>query len=267
VRGPTPSRPLAPPLILVGLLLIVLAGAAGFWYLFLRPAGPPPVLDAGAASPGSSAAATAPATAAPGSSPTTAPGSSAAVSSPGSGSGVAWKVDSSIGKISDFSGSFVGYRVQEQLVNIGGNIAVGRTPDVTGSLTLDGAVVTSATFSAQLAGLQSDDSRRDGQVDGSLNVRQFPTATFVLSSPIQLGSVPADGQEIKATASGKLTIRGVTRDVQFPLSATLNGNVLTVKGALEIRFADFNIPKPTGFSVLSIADTGTIEVQLQMTRS
>jgi polyisoprenoid-binding protein YceI len=242
--------------LIAGLLLIAAVGAGGLWYVFLRPAGPPPVLDPGSASPTTTGPAA-----------TAAPGSSAAVPSPGTGSGVAWKVDPSIGTFSDFSGSFVGYRVQEQLVNIGGNTAVGRTPDVTGSLTLDGSTVTSATFTARLRGLKSDDSRRDGQVDNALGVRQFPTAGFVLSSPIGLDSVPADGQEIRTTAPGKLTIRGVTRDVQFPISATLRGNVLTVKGALEFRFTDFNIPKPSGFSVLSIADTGTIEVQLQMTRA
>jgi polyisoprenoid-binding protein YceI len=256
VAEPTPSRRLAPPLLIAGLLLVAAAGVGGLWYLFFRPSGPPPVLDPGSASPAATAA-VATAAATPGT------GSTSAVAT---GSGVAWKVDASIGSFNDFSGSFVGYRVQEELVNIGGNVAVGRTPDVTGSLTLDGSTVTSATFTAQLARLTSDDNRRDGRVDESLNVRQFPNATFVLSTPIQLGSVPADGQEIKATASGKLTIRGVTRDVQFPITATLKGNVLTVKGALEIQFADFRVPKPTAFSVLSVADTLTIEVQLQMTK-
>jgi polyisoprenoid-binding protein YceI len=137
---------------------------------------------------------------------------------------------------------------------------------VAGSLTLEGTSVTTAAFSARLAGLTSDDRGRDGRVTDALNVRQFPTATFVLSSPIGLGSIPADGQEITLTGAGKLTIRGVTRDVLFPLTAKLSGGTLTVKGALEIRFADFSIPKPSSFSVLSIADTGTIEVQLQMTR-
>jgi polyisoprenoid-binding protein YceI len=259
LRPSSPTRPLAPPLLLAGLLLAAAAGAGGLWYVFLRPAGPAPVLGSPGASP--TALSTIPAASGVAVSP-------GATTSAGSGAGVAWNVDPSIGSFGDFSGSFVGYRVQEELVNIGGNTAVGRTPDVTGSLTLDGATVTAATFSAQLSGLRSDDSRRDGRVDEALNVRQFPAATFVLGTPIQLGSIPAEGQEIRVTAAGKLTIRGVTRDVQFPLTATLRGGgALTVKGALEIAFADFSIPKPTAFSVLSIADTGTIEVQLQMRRA
>jgi len=255
---PSPSRARTP--LLVALVAIVAVGAGGVWYLFLRPAGPAPVVQS-SGSP--SAAASAPAASA--GVPASTPAGSGATGAAGGLAG-SWTVDGSIGKLSDFSGSFVGYRVQEQLVNIGGNTAVGRTPDVTGSLTLEGASVTSAEFSAKLAGLTSDERGRDGRVSDALNTRQFPTATFVLSSPISPASVPEDGQEITVTASGKLTIRGVTRDVQLPLTAKLSGSTLTLKGALEIRFADFGVPKPTSFSVLSIADTGIIEVQLQMTR-
>ena len=258
MRQSSPTRLLASPLLLVGLLLVAAAGAGGLWYLFLRPAGPPPVVSG---SPGASPTATT-AVASP------VAGSPGATASGGTGgSAGSWRVDASIGAFSDFSGSFVGYRVQEQLVNVGGNTAVGRTPDVTGELTLEGTTVTSASFSAQLEDLESDDSRRDGRVQEALSVRQFPAATFVLGSPIQLAALPAEGQEAQATATGKLTIRDVTRDVQFPLTAALRGDVLTVRGALEIRFDHFSIPKPSSFLVLSIADTGTIEVQLQMTRA
>jgi polyisoprenoid-binding protein YceI len=265
VRPSAPTRHLAAPLLLAGLLLAVAAGAGGLWYLFLRPSGPPPVLDA---SPGASAAPTAAGPAASRGPATGAPAQTPVSSTAGGSGGLTgvWKVDLSIGSFSDFSGSFVGYRVQEQLVNVGGNTAVGRTSNVSGTLNLDGTTVSSATFSAQLSGLTSDDSRRDGRVDDALDVRQHPAATFVLGTPIELGSIPRAGQEVQATASGKLTIRGVTRDVAFPVTAALNGDVLTVKGSLEILLAEFGVPKPSSFLVLSIADNATIEVQLQLTR-
>ena len=51
-----------------------------------------------------------------------------------------WKVDPTIGSFDfaagDFSGSWAGYRVQEQLVGVGGTNAVGRTPDITGTIAL-----------------------------------------------------------------------------------------------------------------------------------
>ena len=253
----TSSRSNGLRLLFVGVFLAALAGGAGLWYLFLRPSGPAAVIDTTAVPTNQAAASPAPAS----------PNASGAggPAPAGSLSGT-WTVNSGIGKFSDFSGSFVGYRVQEQLASIGAATAVGRTPDVTGTFTLEGTNVSAAQFSAKLAGLTSDERGRDGRVSDSLNTRQFPAATFVLGSPISLGSLPTDGQEVKVTASGKLTIRGVTKDVQFALTTKLSGSTLTVKGSVEIRFDDFGIPKPSAFTVLSIADTAIIEVQLQLTK-
>ena len=48
-----------------------------------------------------------------------------------------WTIDHSIGSYdyaaNDFSGSWAGYRAQEELVGIGGTEAVGRTPDIAGT--------------------------------------------------------------------------------------------------------------------------------------
>ncbi len=63
-----------------------------------------------------------------------------------------WTLDTSIGSFDDFSGSFVGYRVQEELAGIGGQTAVGRTPDVTGSLTIEGTTLSAAQVTADLTG-------------------------------------------------------------------------------------------------------------------
>ena len=47
-----------------------------------------------------------------------------------------WTVDQSVGSFADFSGTWAGYRFDEELAGIGGNTAVGRTPDVTGTMTV-----------------------------------------------------------------------------------------------------------------------------------
>jgi polyisoprenoid-binding protein YceI len=230
------------------LLAVVAAGAYGFWYLFLQGPGPAAVADA-----------------------TLPPVPSAAASSSPLASGQipgTWKVDTSIGSFSDFSGSFVGYRVQEQLANVGANTAVGRTPNVSGSLTIDGTTVTAATITADLTALESDDSRRDGQLRRQgIQTGQFPNAIFTLTSPIDLGSVPKDGQEISATGKGQFELHGVKKDVEIPLKARLSGSVIQVSGSLPIVFADYDIEKPNSFIVLSIADQGVMELQLFFTKS
>ena len=243
----------------VVVLAIVAAGAFGLWYIFLRPSGPAAVGDAALVVPSRAAATSSAATS-----------SSASSSSDPLSGGIdgTWNVDTSIGSFSDFSDSFVGYRVQEQLANIGGNTSVGRTPAVSGSLTIAGTKVTATTIQADLTGLQSDDNRRDGQLSHQgLETSTFPTATFTLTSPIDLGSVPADGTEITVTATGTLTLHGQTKDVKIPLKAKLSGNTIVVTGSLEIAFADYGITKPNSFAVLSIADTGTLELQLFFTKA
>src|SRR5687767_11274129 len=64
-------------------------------------------------------------------------------SAPTNGLDGTWTVDDSIGDFSQFTSSFVGFRVQEELAGIGAKSAVGRTPDVTGTLVLDGTTVAS----------------------------------------------------------------------------------------------------------------------------
>jgi polyisoprenoid-binding protein YceI len=245
-------------------VVIVATGAVGLWYLFLRPSGPAAVGQASVAIPTAAASAAA-----------TAGASTAASSSAGSSSAPAaggidgtWNVDTSVGSFSDFSNSFVGYRVQEELANIGGNTAVGRTPDVSGSLTIAGTNVTVVTIEADLTTLKSDDDRRDGQLSRQgLETGTFPTATFTLTEPIDLGSVPADGAKVTVTAKGQLTLHGQTKDVEIPLTATLSGSTILVTGSLDIALADYGISKPNSFAVLSIADTGTLELQLFFTKA
>ncbi len=235
----------------VVLAVVVAGGGYGIWYLFLKPSGPPPVDISDVPLP-SAAAVTASAAAS---------GGSGAVDG-------TWLVDASLGSFSDFSGAFVGYRVQEQLASIGANTAVGRTPDVTGTMAIAGTSVMTAEFTADLTTLKSDDDRRDGQLaQQGIQTSQFPNATFSLTAPIDLGSIPADGQSITVTATGDFTLHGVTKSVQIQLQAKRSADVIVVTGSLPIVFADYGIQAPTSFVVLSIDDHGTMEFQLLFSKS
>jgi polyisoprenoid-binding protein YceI len=224
------------------------AAIAGLSYLFLRGAPPAAVsLDPTSSQPAASIAAL----------------PSGAASSLSAGLDGTWSIDASIGSFADFSSSWVGYRVDETLAGNRANTAVGRTPDVSGTLTLAGTQITTVEVTANVQTLRSDDDRRDGQLQRqALETSQFPTATFKLTTPIELGSVPTDGQAITATATGELTLHGVTKTVQVPIQAELSGDVVTVAGSIDIQFADFDIAQPTSFAVLSIEDHGTMELQL-----
>jgi polyisoprenoid-binding protein YceI len=231
--------------------VVAIAAAAGIWYLFFRPAGPAPV-----------------------SLGTLPPASALAESSAGTGGGTepgaidgTWTVDTSIGSLDDGSGTFVGYRVQEQLATIGATEAVGRTTSVTGTMSIDGTSVIDAELTADLTTLRSDESNRDRQLSRqALETGRYPTATFTLTQPIDLGSSPSEGVVVDATATGDLTLHGVTRSVNVPLQARIDGDVITVAGSLPITFADWSIEAPRAMVVLSVADQGTMELQLHFTR-
>ena len=231
------------------LVLAVVAGAGGLAYLFLRGAPPAAVsLDPGSSQPAASLGALP---------------SGAASSIALAGLDGTWSVDTSIGSFSDFSSSWVGYRVDETLAGNRANTAVGRTPDVSGTLALSGTQITSVEVTASLQTLKSDDDRRDGQLRRqAIETSQFPEATFKLTSPIELGALPADGETFTATATGELTLHGVTRTVEVPIEARMSGDVVTVAGSIAIQFADYDIERPTSFVVLSIEDHGVMEFQL-----
>jgi polyisoprenoid-binding protein YceI len=143
------------------------------------------------------------------------------------------------------AGSQVGYRVKENLFGQQAE-AVGRTNQVAGQLSIDGATVRSATFEVDLASIRSDKSRRDGQFKGRImSTAQYPTASFTLTEPIVFRSVPSAGTEMTATAIGNLTMRGITKPVTFQLTARRNGPLIEASGAIPITFADWNIPDPS----------------------
>jgi polyisoprenoid-binding protein YceI len=259
--------------LVVGIIVLVVVGvgAAGFAYFFdqnvpaavsLNSATSPTATGGGSA--GAPVAAVSLNSAAQGASGPTA-GSSAATGA-GSLDGT-WKVDTSVGSFSDFTSSFVGYRVAEQLANVGATTAVGRTPNVTGTLTLSGSSITAVTVTADLTALQSDRPMRDGQLrTQALQTDTYPTATFVLADPIVLAQPPSEGQAISVTATGDLTIHGVTKRVSIPLQARLTGGVVTVVGSLPIVFADYSMTPPHSMMVLSVADNGILELQLHFTK-
>jgi polyisoprenoid-binding protein YceI len=230
-------------------LVAGVAAAAGLWYVFFRPSGPAPV-----ALSSDSPSAGAIATLGPS-------GSDAPAGTLSGGIDGTWSLDPS-------QPSFVGYRVQEQLAGIGGNTAVGQTTAVTGSLSLGGTTVSEVSISADLTQLKSNDDRRDGQLrQRGLETDTFPTATFKLTQPMDLGSVPANGQTISVTATGQLTLHGVTKTVAIPLQARLDGGTIEVVGSLEITFGAYAITPPTSFIALSVADHGTLELHLYFTKS
>ena len=163
------------------------------------------------------------------------------------------------------STSIVRYRVHETINGIG-STAVGGTNKVDGSITIDGSNVRAAGFTVDMASISSDESRRDGQFRGHvMDVNTFPTATFVISQPIDLGSIPAEGDGISKTATGQLTLRGTTKAVTFDVLAMRKNGRIGIFGNIPVTFSDYGIPNPS-FGTIRTDDHGVLEFIVVLAR-
>jgi polyisoprenoid-binding protein YceI len=239
-------------LVIVGLVVVVLLAALGVWWFLLRDDAPDEVsledavdqVDDGDDSSSSTA--------------------------PDAASGIegTWTIDTESGGF-DFesaTGTFAGFRVQEELSGIGSTTAVGRTGDVAGSFTVDGTTVTEAEFEVDLTTITTNESRRDDRVQDALETGEFPTATFTLTEPLELGEGAADGDAVSIGAVGDLTIHGVTESVEFPMEAQLVDDTVVLVGSIERALSDFDVEAPSSPVVLSVSDDFTLELQLLLTR-
>jgi polyisoprenoid-binding protein YceI len=165
------------------------------------------------------------------------------------------------------SGSAVGYRVNEVLLGQS-TTAVGRSSSVTGHLTIAGTTATAATFSVPMDTVLSDKSQRNAQFDGRImDVAQYPTGTFTLTSPIDLAPLPATGVIKSYTATGKLTLHGATRTVTFTLTAERKGTQIEVVGHIPVLFSDYNVQNPSVGGFVTTDDHGLLEFLLVFTKA
>jgi polyisoprenoid-binding protein YceI len=163
--------------------------------------------------------------------------------------------------------SFVGYRVKEELAQIGTTTAVGRTSAVTGQAVIEGSSLRSVKIEADLTKLASDRSQRDGQLrTQALETNAFPKATFELASPVTLPAGLAAGEALSLTLAGNLTLHGVTKAISIPVQAKLESGKIAAVGSITIQFADYGISQPRAASVLSVEDHGDMELQIILER-
>ncbi|MEM9889489.1 MAG: YceI family protein [Actinomycetota bacterium] len=156
--------------------------------------------------------------------------------------------------------SEAGYRVVEDLGQVLDFEAVGRTTNVTGTIDIADDQVTAGSFQVDVASITSDDSRRDGQFSGPImNAAEFPTADLVLTAPI---TVALEGVS-QATATGDLTLRGVTQPVTFPVDAQVISGQIEIVASIDVLFSDYGIDNPSN-PLATVRDEGKVEVLLRL---
>lgn len=162
--------------------------------------------------------------------------------------------------------STVGYRVNEVLFGQH-TTAVGRTSSVAGEVTAGGTRIETANPTVDMTSVKSDQDKRDKEFTGRvMDTATFPTSTFTLTAPIELGRVPGDQEPVSVPATGNLTLRGNTKPVTIPLVAQRNGDQLEINGSLDIQFADWGIPNPS-IGPISTEDHGVLELLIILAKA
>jgi polyisoprenoid-binding protein YceI len=252
-----------PALLILVVLLLALGGGATAWALFLRGDDVAPLALPSRAPAASSGTAASDGTAAASGSTASLPPASAvaldAASVPGS-----WAIAAD---------SVVGYRVREKLASLSAESdAVGRTGSITGSATIASTggtlSVTTADFSVDMTTLASDKRMRDNRLrNDGIQTDSFPTSTFKLTSPVTIAGTALTGAQVDVTLHGDLTLHGVTKTVDIPAKAQVNGSLIQVLGTLAFPFSDYGINAPNIGGFVSVQDQGTLEFQVNLAKS
>ena len=254
-------------LAVVALLLLAVGGGALTWVLFLKGDNVAPLaLPSSGAAPSQVAAASSSA----GADPST---DSSAGTSLAPASGATIDAASLPGTWTIATGSEAGYRVRERLASLSADSdAVGRTSAITGTATVASSgstlSVTAAEFTVDMTSITSDKQMRDNRLrrDG-IETDAFPTSTFKLTQPVTIPAEATSGAQVSVTLHGELTLHGVTKTVDIPAQAQLNGNLIQVAGSLSFPFSDYQINAPNIGGFVSVQDNGTLEFLINLAKS
>jgi polyisoprenoid-binding protein YceI len=165
-------------------------------------------------------------------------------------------------------GSVAGYRVREKLAQLPApSDAVGRTSAITGGLTAerngDKLTIKDVRFEADLTKLASDQQKRDNKIHTlGLESDKFPTATFAIADPFEVGANEIGTAPAGTKIKGDLTIHGVTKRVTIPVDVQRNGDKIEVAGSLTFPFSQFGMQPPSIPPLVSVTDNATMEFDL-----
>ncbi|MEM9521969.1 MAG: YceI family protein [Actinomycetota bacterium] len=184
--------------------------------------------------------------------------------SPAGAEGV-WVVDDDFGDFAfeNASGSFAGFRVDKELFVGGVQVAVGRSGDVSGSITIADGAVSAGEIVVVTTSLESDIGARTNAVRDAVKAEDFGTATFAITSSTAIDTAALEaGDTVAADIVGDLTIAGVTNTETISAEATIaEDGIALIIGTADLVWADYDVDTPNS-SAGTVAESGILEFQL-----
>jgi polyisoprenoid-binding protein YceI len=120
----------------------------------------------------------------------------------------------------------------------------------------------SLRVTVQTASLDTQDKDRNDALGGPdlFDVKKYPTAQYVAGSFVKR----ADG---KLEAVGKLTLRGVTKELRVPLTIRETAEGVELSGELTLRRLDFGVGQGEWQSTEMVGDDVKLQYKVPLVRS
>jgi hypothetical protein len=171
------------------------------------------------------------------------------------------------------AGSEAGYRVREKLAFLPAESdAVGRTSQMTGHATFTEShnivTITAASFDVNVSTLKSDRSMRDEKIhEIGLESSRYPSATFMLSSPVVLPASAVTGTVVHVHVTGVFNIHGTSKTETLPLEMSLSDSIVQAVGSLTFPWSEFNMTAPSIGGFVNVTEKATMEFDLHLQRA
>jgi len=120
----------------------------------------------------------------------------------------------------------------------------------------------SLEVTVQTASLETQDKDRNDLLAGAdlFDVKKYPTATYVANS----FATSAGG---KLEAVGKLTLRGVTRDLRIPLTIRSTANGAELSGEVTLKRLDYGVGQGEWQSTEGVGNEVKLQYKVPLARS
>jgi polyisoprenoid-binding protein YceI len=111
--------------------------------------------------------------------------------------------------------------------------------------------------------LDTDSEGRDDEMDDVLATDQHGEFVFELTA-FEPEATDAAAQSVRGVARGTLTIRGVTKDIAMPVTATVDASRrLVLEGEANVHLPDFGVPVPNKLGLVTMEPDVRIWIALR----
>lgn len=132
----------------------------------------------------------------------------------------------------------------------------GQLKGIKGSISFDPNALNNSAFNVSVNAntINTDNNARDKHLrkEDYFHVEKFPLISFVSNKITKIGTTG------KYTVTGNLTIKGVTKPIEFDFTATPSNNGFSFKGSFTINRRDFNV----GGNSLPLSDNLTVNLDI-----